>query len=164
MLHTYDLFITRVIHTKLPIQIDLHKKIKSFAEKNYSEKNKASCITGSQFHGNFDGKKELNNVLDNYLGNFLQLKIQHGWLNILGDKSYNIPHSHTGNNIQKSGVFYLSHENNNLNFAKDSQNFEIKPELFDILIFPFHLTHYVLPENRPEKRICYAFNLTTMEE
>ena len=27
MLNTYDLFVTRVVHGKLPIQIDLHKKI-----------------------------------------------------------------------------------------------------------------------------------------
>jgi hypothetical protein len=164
MLNTYDLFITRVIHGKLPIQIDLHKKIKSFVDNNYSEENKVSCINGFQFHGDFDGKEKLNKILNNYFNNFLQLKICQGWLNILGNNSYNFPHSHAGNDVFHSGVFYLSHENNNLHFAKDSEYFEIKPKLFDFLIFPYNLIHYVLPENRPEKRICYAFNLTKIKE
>jgi hypothetical protein len=164
MLNTYDLFITRVIHGKLPIQIDLHKKIKSFVDNNYSEENKVSCVNGFQFHGDFDGKKELNNNLNNYLNNFMNMKIDHGWLNVLGNSSYNFPHSHRGNNISHSGVFYLSYENNNIHFAKDSKYFEIKPKLFDFLIFPYDLLHYVLPENRPEKRICYAFNLTEIKE
>jgi hypothetical protein len=70
MLNTYDLFITRVIHGKLPIQIDLHKKIKSFVDIT-----QISCINGFQFHEDFDGKEELNEILNNYFNNFLQLKI-----------------------------------------------------------------------------------------
>jgi len=164
MLNTYDLFITRVIHGKLPIQIDLHKKIKFFVDNNYLEENKVSCVNGFQFHGDFDGKEELDNNLNNYFNNFMGMKIHHSWLNVLGNNSYNFPHSHLGNDVFHSGVFYLSHENNNLHFAKDSQYFEIKPKLFDFLIFPYNLIHYVLPENRPEKRICYAFNLTKIKE
>ena len=66
------------------------------------------------------------------------MKIHHSWLNVLGNNSYNFPHSHLGNDVFHSGVFYLSHENNNLHFAKDSQYFEIKPKLFDFLI-PLYL-------------------------
>ena len=43
MLNTYDLFVTRVVHGKLPIQIDLHKKIKFFVDNNYLEEDKVSC-------------------------------------------------------------------------------------------------------------------------
>lgn len=164
MLNTYDLFITRVVHGKLPIQIDLHKKIKSFVDNNYLEENKISCVNGFQFHGDFDGKEELDNNLNNYFNNFIGMKIYHRWLNVLGNSSYNFPHSHGGDNVSHSGVFYLSHENNNIHFSKDNEYFEIKPKLFDFLIFPYNLIHYVLPENRPEKRICYAFNLTKTKE
>jgi hypothetical protein len=164
MLNTYDLFITRVIHGKLPIQINLHKKIKYFVDNNYLEENKISCINGFQFHENFDGKEELNYNLNNYLNNFLNMKIYNSWLNILGNNSYNFPHSHGGDNVDYSGVFYLSNENNNLHFARNNETFEIKPKLYDVLIFPSDLVHYVLPENRPEKRICYAFNLTKIKE
>ena len=48
-------------------------------------------------------------------------------------------------------------------FSKGSEVFEIRPKLFDYLIFPFDLLHYVLPEKRKEKRICYAFNLTAVD-
>ena len=59
---------------------------------------------------------------------------------------------------------YLSSENNNIILAREDQTFEIKPKLFDFIIFPYNLVHYVLPEERNEKRICYAFNLTKLEK
>ena len=57
---------------------------------------------------------------------------------------------------------YLSSQNNNINFVRDTDVFEIRPKLFDYLVFPFSLLHYVLPEDRQEARICYAFNLETL--
>ena len=39
-----------------------------------------------------------------------------------------------------------------------------KPKLFDFIIFPDDLVHYVLPEKRNKKRICYAFNLIKLEK
>jgi len=159
MINTYDLFATRVVHTKVPIPIDIHKKIISFVEDKYKEENTVSCIKGFQFHEDFNGKKELDHVLNAYLKNFLYIKIAYSWLNVLHNQSYNKPHSHNGTDVQFAGVFYLSHENNNIHFAKDSETFEIKPKLFDLIVFPFHLLHYVLPEERVGKRICYAFNL-----
>ena len=68
-----------------------------------------------------------------------------------------------GNNVSHSAILYLSNENNNINFTKDSNVFEIKPKMFDLLIFPCDLLHYVLPEKRNEKRISYAMNLSVVE-
>ena len=79
------------------------------------------------------------------------------------NKSYNKPHYHTGHDIRASGVMYLSSQNNNINFARDTEVFEIRPKLFDYLVFPFNLLHYVLPEERQEARICYAFNLESLK-
>jgi hypothetical protein len=159
MINTYDLFVTRISHGKLPIPIDIHKNILSFVEEKYNIGNTVSCVEGFQFHQEFYGKKELNTILNNYFSNIFNLKLQDGWLNVLGPNSHNKPHSHNGNNISHSGVFYLSDNNNNITFSKNGDIFEIKPKLFEYLIFPNDLIHYVLPENRNEKRICYAFNI-----
>ena len=162
MINTYNLFITRVTHGKLPVSVELHKKILSFVEKEYVEENNISCINGFQFHDDFDGKKELDDKLNSYFKNIFNLEIVNSWLNVLGNKSYNFPHSHGGYNVRTSGVFYLSHENNNLHFAKNNDYFKIEPKLFDYLLFPHDLIHYVLPEERSQKRICYAFNLKNL--
>ena len=164
MINTYNLFAVPVTHCKMPIPINLHKKIVLYVEKNYKKDDIVSCKNGFQFHGTFDGKEELLKILNLYLNNTLKLKIVHVWLNVLGYKSYNTPHNHIGINISHSGVFYLSHENNNIHFFRDQAIFEIKPKLFDFLIFPHNLLHYVLPEERNEKRICFAFNLNQTNE
>ena len=78
MLNTYDLFATRISHGKLPIQIDLHKKIKFFVDNNYLEEDKVSCVNGFQFHEDFDGKKELNEHLNIYLNSAFKIKISNG--------------------------------------------------------------------------------------
>lgn len=159
MINTYDLFITRISHGKLPIPSDIHKNILSFIEKEYTVDNTISCIQGFQSHQEFKGKQELHKILNNYFENIFKLKIQDGWLNILGSNSYNKPHSHSGENISHSGVFYLSDNNNNITFSKNGEIFDVKPKLFEYLIFPHDIIHYVLPENRAHKRACYAFNL-----
>ena len=165
MINTYNLFATPVTHAKMPLAYGIHKKIISFVENNYNEDELRSIVNGFQFHGDFDGKEELDNNLNIFLENILKLKICHSWLNVLGDNSYNKPHYHTGNStISYSGVYYLSPQNNNINFAKDGNVFELRPILFDLLIFPYDLLHYVLPENRSEKRICYSFNLININE
>ena len=94
------------------------------------------------------------------MNNIYGLKLKHGWLNVLINNSYNNPHLHVGDNITHSAVFYLSNSNSNINFVRGSEIFEIKPKLFDLLIFPNDLVHYVLPEAREEKRISYAMNLS----
>ena len=160
MINTYNLFAAPVVHTKMPISFDIHKKIISFVENNYTEDNLRSIVSGFQFHEDFDGKEELDNNLNIFLKNNFNLKITHAWLNVLGNNSHNRPHSHPGADETHSGVFYLSHNNNNITFTRDSNIFELKPTLFDLIIFPNELLHYVLPENRSEKRISFAFNLT----
>ena len=117
-----------------------------------------------QTHDNFDGKNELNEELNLHLKNYFKLFIDHGWLNVLGNNSLNVPHKHLGGDVDFAGVLYLSAENNNITFLKEDNIFELKPKLFDYLIFPNDLVHYVLPEERNEKRICYAFNLTKLEK
>ena len=133
MINTYNLFAANVYHCKLPIQITLHKKIISFVENKYKEENNVSCVKGFQFHQDFEGKEELLKDLNIYLNNNFKKKIIHGWLNVLSNASYNKPHSHLGNSISHSGVF------SNI------------------------LLHYVLPEERIEKRICFAFNLESVK-
>jgi len=163
MINTYNLFPVTMTQSKAILDLNIHKKIISFAENKYEEKDTISCTKGFQFHGDFDGKKEIDSFLNMYLRNTFSLEINYSWLNVLGNYSYNMPHSHTGD-ISQAGVYYLSDQNNNINFTKDGNVFELKPKLFDLLIFPFDLTHYVLPEKRSQKRICYAFNLINIHK
>jgi|TARA_A100001391_G_scaffold9549_1_gene6043 hypothetical protein len=165
MLHTYNLFSVRVIHGKFIVPINIHKKIIKFVDENYIISNSmVSCVDGFQIHHDFDGKEELNKELNIHLNNTLRLNLDYGWLNVLGKNSYNKPHKHAGINVTHSAVLYLSSENNNITFTRDSDIFEIKPKIFEYIIFPYDLVHYVLPEERNEKRICYAFNLSTIGE
>ena len=159
MHHVYNLFSIKVTHAKLPISINLHKKIIDFVNKKYERQpTHVSCVNGFQHHEDFEGKDELNKIINRYIIEAQGIKLSNGWLNVLENKSYNQPHSHSNNWATDSGVFYLSHDNNNITFTKDGEIFEIKPNLFDIILFPYDLVHYVLPEERVEKRICYAFN------
>ena len=165
MINTYSLFAVNVIHGKFILPINMHRKIIKFVDENYKVSDYTiSCVNGFQTHDDFDGKKELIKKFNLYLNSMFQLNIEYGWLNVLGKNSSNNPHKHDGLNITYSGVLYLSSENNNITFVKDDKIFEIKPKLFDYLIFPSNLVHYVLAEERDKKRICYAFNLSTIGE
>ena len=159
MINTYNLFAVQMTHCKLPLDTDIHKKIISFVENEYKEEDTFSCKKGFQFHEDFNGKKELDSFLNRYLRNIFAIEIDYSWLNVLGNNSYNKPHFHHGSNVDYSAVYYLSSENNNIIFTKEDDTFDMKPKIFDLLIFPFKLVHYVLPEKRSQKRICYAFNL-----
>lgn len=164
MINTYNLFAVSVTHGKFIVPVNIHQKIIKYVDENYDDSNTTySCVNGFQTHSDFNGKKELNEELNIYLKNFLRLSLDNGWLNVLGNNSLNAPHKHIGTNVKYSGVLYLSDENNNITFCKDDQIFEIKPKLFDYLIFPYDLIHYVLSENRNEKRICYAFNMIQLK-
>lgn len=160
MINTYQLFAVTMIHGKFVVPLDLHKKILNFVEEKYIEKEReASCVKGCQIHNDFDGKKELDKELNIFLNNNLRLDIEHAWLNILGKDSYNVPHRHFGDLLDYTGVLYLSVENSPITFVKDDYIHEIKPQLFEYLIFPADLVHYVLPAEKNEKRISYSFNL-----
>tara|TARA_R110002020_G_scaffold470052_1_gene695550 strand:- start:1278 stop:1802 length:525 start_codon:yes stop_codon:yes gene_type:complete len=162
-MNTYNIFAVPLSHGKLVLQPVLHKQVLSFVDNNYVEKKMRSCVKGFQFHKDFKGKKELNEEINKLLLRTHGCYIESGWLNILGNDSYNIPHHHTGNHIECSGVLYLSNDNNNINFTKDGELFVLEPKLFDILVFPYNLIHYVLPKKRNNKRICYAFNLVNVD-
>jgi len=161
---SYNLFAVQMTHCKLILDIDTHKKITSFVEDEYKESDKISCVKGFQFHQNFNGKEELNNCLNIYLKNNFYFEIQNAWLNVLGNDSYNKPHFHPCETQLYSGVYYLSNDNNVITFIKEDQTFEIEPKMFDLLIFPYNLIHYVLPAKRSQKRICYAFNLQKIKK
>ena len=166
MINTYNLFATTIVHGKFTLQPKLHKKILSCVDSKIlsSVESRRSIINGHQIHDNFEGKKELDNLLNTFLLNTYRVKISHSWLNILTNYSYNKPHAHKGDNINLSAVYYLSSLNNNITFVKEQETFEIRPKLFDFLIFPYNLVHYVLPEDRQNPRISYSFNLETIEE
>ena len=161
MINTYNLFATTIMHGKILMQPELHKTILNYVNKEIisSPMNKRSVINGYQFHNDFDGKKDLDNLLKNYFKTNFNFKIEHSWLNVLSNNSYNKPHTHGGDRVCSSVVYYLSNNNNNINFVRDTQTFEIKPKLFDFVLFPHDLVHYVLPEERNEPRISYALNL-----
>jgi len=162
MINTYHLFSIPVTHGKFVVPVDIYKKIIKYAEENYVDENYRSCQNGFQSHDNFDGKEELNKELNIYLNNNLKLDIEYSWLNVLGKNSYNSPHKHPGTNTKCAGVLYLSSENNNITFTSNGDTYEIKPKLFDYLIFPHDLVHYVLSEERDTKRISYSFNMTIL--
>ena len=133
MLNTYNLFAVSVTHGKFVVPVDIHKKIIKFVNENYNNSNSIfSCVNGFQTHDNFDGKNELNKELNLHLKNYFKVSIHHGWLNILGNNSLNVPHKHLSPNVQYAGVLYLSSENNNITFIRE------------------------------EKRICYAFNMSQL--
>ncbi len=67
MINNYNLFAVHVSHGRLPISIHIHKKILEFVKQNYKEKDNISCVNGFQYHGNFDGKKELDEFINKYL-------------------------------------------------------------------------------------------------
>ena len=159
MINVYNLFAVQMSHCKLPLPINLHKKIISFVENKYKEGDTISCVKGFQFHEDFDGKKELDSILDNYMKNTHRLQVIYSWLNVLGSGSHNVPHKYTADHIRYAAVYYLSNDNSTIVFVKEDQTFELQPKLFDLLIFPYDLVHYVLPEERQQKRICYAFDL-----
>lgn len=159
MLKHYDLFSTRITHVKFPLQIELIKKILNHADEKFNDKGYISTVGGTQEHSDFDGKEELNNQLNKFFIHNFGLKIYYGWLNILDDKAYNEPHRHfTVDSSHLSGVFYLSSNNGKITFVKDDEIWEFQPSIYDLLIFPSQLVHYVLPSGVPGKRVSYAFN------
>ena len=165
MLNTYHLFAVPMLHGKFVVPVDLHKKILKFVKEEYKvQESQISCINGFQTHDDFDGKEELNSELNLFFNNYLKLNIEYAWLNVLGKHSYNIPHKHSGDGVSHSGILYLSVENTAITFVKDGDIFEVTPKLFEFLIFPYDLVHYVLPLEKNEKRISYAFNLRKIGE
>ncbi len=55
------------------MDLNTHRKIISFVEKEYKEEDNGSCRNGCQFHGDFDGKKEIDSFLNMFLKNILKM-------------------------------------------------------------------------------------------
>lgn len=163
MINTYQLFSVPLVETKLIIQIPLLNKVKNWCKENNKNENFISLRGGYQEHDDFDGKKELDEIINSFLRIHMKEKILHGWLNILNKNGDNIPHRHTGDNIKSSAVLYLTNNNSAINFMRDSQVFSVYPKLFDFLIFPHDLIHQVSPNLNDEIRISYAINTGGIE-
>ena len=107
-----------------------------------------------------------------------KLNLDNMWININGNKDYNIEHSHPHCVI--SGVYYLTSNNSNLIFLHPSshvmeydwnqdvlQSYNkynssvciVTPFEDTLLLFPSWLQHRVEPNTNKEKRISIAFNL-----
>ena len=107
-----------------------------------------------------------------------KLNLDNMWININGNKDYNIEHSHPHCVI--SGVYYLTSNNSNLIFLHPSshvmeydwnqdvlQSYNkynssvciVTPFENTLLLFPSWLQHRVEPNTNEEKRISIAFNL-----
>ena len=121
-------------------------------------------VNGFQEHENFDGKEELNEILNTFLRIHFKQEIEHGWLNVLNKNGDNAPHQHLGDNVINSGVLYLSNNNSAITFMRDTQIFSFYPKLFNLLIFPKELIHQVSPHLTDEVRISYGINLRNIRK
>ena len=158
-MNVYDLFAVKVIHDNFIVDEKLHQKIKDFVSTGTGETNKYSNRKGLQVHNNFEGKQELNDDLNQMFSKFYNLQIGYSWLNIVDQNAYNLPHWHRGTELKLSANLYLSESNGPITFTRNGDFFEITPKLFDLIIFPTHLVHYVLPSEKNNSRITYAMDL-----
>jgi hypothetical protein len=158
MINSYQLFSVSVIETKIIIQAPLLKKVINWCEKNNKTENYISIRGGFQEHENFDGKKELDQILNCFLRVHMREEIAHGWLNVLNKNGDNIPHRHSGDIIKNSGVLYLTNNNSAISFIKDSQVYSFYPKLYDFIFFPHDLIHQVSTHTEDKFRISYAIN------
>jgi len=158
MINTYQLFSVPVIETKIVIQMPLLKKITDWCQKNNKKKDFISIRGGFQEHENFDGKEELDEILNCFLRLNMKEEIINGWLNVINKNGDNIPHRHNGNNIKSSAVFYLTNNNSAISFMRDWQLFSFYPKLYDFIVFPHDLVHQVSPHTNDDLRISYAVN------
>ncbi len=163
MINTYHLFAVPVIETKIVFQTPLLKKITDWCKKNNKKEDFISLRGGFQEHQNFDGKEELDEIINSFLRLHMKEKITYSWLNVLNKNGDNTPHRHTGNNIKSSAVLYLTENNSAINFMRDAQIFSVYPKLFDFLIFPHDLIHQVSPHLNDKVRISYAINTESIK-
>jgi uncharacterized protein (TIGR02466 family) len=106
------------------------------------------------------------------------LKLMAVWININGEKAYNIEHVHP--HAVASGAFYLKTNNSNIVFLHPSSHFmeydwkpcmlreyniynsatwNIQPDQNELLMFPGWLKHRVDPNLGKGDRISISFNL-----
>jgi hypothetical protein len=162
MINTYNLFAVPVTETTIVIQTPLLNKITKWCEENKKNTDFISVRNGFQEHGNFDGKEELDDILNTFLRLHFKQEIDHGWLNVLNKNGDNVPHVHLGDKIISSGVFYLSKNNSAITFMRNEDIFSFYPKLFNLLIFPKKLIHQVSPHLTDELRISYSINMRSI--
>ena len=163
MIDIHHLFAITLYKTKFVVQPTEHKKIVDFCNNNNGPE-KVSIRKGTQYHINenkFDGSENLFNELNNYMAVHYKHRLIHLWLNVAEEGGYNMPHHH-GLITNMSGVLYLTDENSEIEFLCDflrgDRSFKVQPKLFDLLIFPSYLYHFVHPSTSKEKRISISFN------
>ncbi len=162
MINTYNLFAVPVTETTIVIQTPLLNKITNWCEENKKNTDFISVRNGFQEHGNFDGKEELDDILNTFLRLHFKQEIDHSWLNVLNKNGDNVPHVHLGDKIVSSGVFYLSRNNSAITFMRNEDIFSFYPKLFNLLIFPKKLIHQVSPHLTDELRISYSINMRSI--
>jgi hypothetical protein len=140
---------------------ELHNKIIKFSSELEIQPRVISVHNGTQEHKSFDGDVEIRNLLDQFLRINFNTEVSHQWLNVISENGFNVPHTHCNTNTM-SGVLYLTKENSNIifcgGFSRKDNITEIKPELFDLIIFPSYLTHLVAPSLSKSRRVSLAFN------
>ena len=158
MIDIHHLFAVTLYTTKFVVQPTEHKKIINFCN-NSDGPEKVSIRKGTQYHmheSKFDGSENLFNELNNF-----KHRLIHLWLNVAEEGGYNMPHHH-GLITNMSGVLYLTEDNSEIEFLSDflrgDRTYKVKPKLFDLLIFPAYLYHFVHPSTSKEKRISVSFN------
>ena len=162
MINTYNLFAVPVTETTIVIQTPLLNKITNWCEENKKSTDFISVRNGFQEHGNFDGKEELDDILNTFLRLHFKQEIDHSWLNVLNKNGDNVPHVHLGDKIVSSGVFYLSRNNSAITFMRNEDIFSFYPKLFNLLVFPKKLIHQVSPHLTDELRISYSINMRSI--
>jgi|TARA_R100001126_G_C4775711_1_gene124632 hypothetical protein len=162
MINTYNLFAVPVTETTIVIQTPLLNKITNWCEENKKNTDFISVRNGFQEHGNFDGKEELDDILNTFLRLHFKQEIDHSWLNVLNKNGDNVPHVHLGDKIVSSGVFYLSRNNSAITFMRNEDIFSFYPKLFNLLVFPKKLIHQVSPHLTDELRISYSINMRSI--
>lgn len=162
MINTYNLFAVPVTETTIVIQTPLLNKITKWCEENKKSTDFISVRNGFQEHGNFDGKEELDDILNTFLRLHFKQEIDHSWLNVLNKNGDNVPHVHLGDKIISSGVFYLSRNNSAITFMRNEDIFSFYPKLFNLLVFPKKLIHQVSPHLTDELRISYSINMRSI--
>tara|TARA_B100001029_G_C14837075_1_gene326197 strand:- start:45 stop:626 length:582 start_codon:yes stop_codon:yes gene_type:complete len=179
----YQLFPSTVWSTELDLDLDeLRREAKDFSlthpSQNYSN------VGGYQANC-FDYKPLINSIKNNAPRcNEIELGDLYifSWLNINGQGSYNLRHTHSDGINFLSGTYYVSvpkdsggivfHDSKppifysmaDMRYFGRDQMYRIEPKENMLLYFPGWLEHEVEPNNSNEERISISFNLIRKED
>jgi len=122
-------------------------------------------------------KKASNLILKNYNFHDIQFQMLNLWINKNYQNNFNKPHNHSLSDF--SGVYYIDvpekngelifyrgdRTNQMMNIQKNlkgkdfSEDYVIQPLKNQLIIFPSHLQHMVLPHFEQKARISISFNI-----